>query len=949
MADLGSVEMLLSEANCKLFNNALNNDKNRVASDLKISFKDVEFRFIGENDEKIVVHYDQSKHTDGDLKMKLLEYTGAWKSCTYTLVENKKEFLQSEIGKSYVRKFNSESEFVVKPHGEKKKSRSSDGGRGDRDHEEKVFGCLIIHQDSYTLSAMSKSDYILLKTKLDRDMHEEHVKLFDETTKKLLESEKLKSLLKDFDSKVYIKVTSDHIALVGNANTVTDLKRRIEHYFENESSSIKTVAITTGQYLLLNKCREKLLPDNVTSVLYKDHITLNGTKSELQMAEKTFNENFIQKYKSHFFDVIERGLRAESFSKEFGMAYDHIALVESQYNCAVEITDRSIDGDREKNGEDEVDDDDDETNENASPQTSSQVDIQILKGSIVQCKGTDILVNVLNADHSNMTGAIFAEFLNTCGNDLNYDLARQGFPTEFSSEPFITDAAKYNNRVNCKWIYHVYMERLDRRFRSKKQYITLKKCILKCLQNAKRQNCSSISFPTFGCGKLGYDPNEVCRSFIFAATEFKEPIEIKILTKEDRTEEIFKRTLMRRMQRRSISSFAKLGRRKNSLKFENSEEKIVTFTIHSLMGERVDEVEQDIRRKLDIVCGCLSIEHDVLACFDEVSDEFKSKLMKTLSCVSFQKDEGRLIIYGISSHLLKLKNEIEELCAKEEKNLNDLDYKYEGTKASLPKIIQLGRMIFSHYFRPHDSKSSTGPRKKVLLIKSDEKYKAVAEMVMKTWNANLARLGADARGLRHSNITISNIYLNENLDIYKDFRTAKKGFMEKFQQKNIKNPFPDLNLNRPQTCDYGHYLNSQLDKELNEVYLFHGTKEEHVDKIMHAGIDCRFSSTRTLFGPGAYFAENNKDARKPIGAKMYMILSRVLLGSAYVCTSPYGFKKPPCNQPQCGNMDGCSLHQFHDSVIGTHKDPKNKLVFKEYIVYDKNYSYPEFLIEYVRY
>ena len=95
-----------------------------------------------------------------------------------------------------------------------------------------------------------------------------------------------------------------------------------------------------------------------------------------------------------------------------------------------------------------------------------------------------------------------------------------------------------------------------------------------------------------------------------------------------------------------------------------------------------------------------------------------------------------------------------------------------------------------------------------------------------------------------------------------------------------------------------------------------------------------------------------------------MILARVLLGHAYICTTPTKFVRPPCRSPRCMKQE-CKKHsEFFDSVIGTHRGGINtlytammpsplvsgaqQLLFREFIVYDNVHCYPEFVITYRR-
>jgi len=82
-------------------------------------------------------------------------------------------------------------------------------------------------------------------------------------------------------------------------------------------------------------------------------------------------------------------------------------------------------------------------------------------------------------------------------------------------------------------------------------------------------------------------------------------------------------------------------------------------------------------------------------------------------------------------------------------------------------------------------------------------------------------------------------------------------------------------------------------------------------------------------------------------------MSRVLLGNAFVCSTPTPYKRPPCSYPGCQSLNAdepCKAHGgvTFDSVLGTHRDRNTRLIFREFVVYEKSLSYPEFLVQYVR-
>jgi len=62
----------------------------------------------------------------------------------------------------------------------------------------------------------------------------------------------------------------------------------------------------------------------------------------------------------------------------------------------------------------------------------------------------------------------------------------------------------------------------------------------------------------------------------------------------------------------------------------------------------------------------------------------------------------------------------------------------------------------------------------------------------------------------------------------------------------------------------GSQLNKSLIGEINEYFLFHGTKPSGLKSIQDNGLDSRLSSN-AMFGGGVYFAESSTKADQYAG------------------------------------------------------------------------------------
>jgi hypothetical protein len=170
-----------------------------------------------------------------------------------------------------------------------------------------------------------------------------------------------------------------------------------------------------------------------------------------------------------------------------------------------------------------------------------------------------------------------------------------------------------------------------------------------------------------------------------------------------------------------------------------------------------------------------------------------------------------------------------------------------------------------------------------------------------------------------------------------------------------------------------------LDPGANEYQLWHGTSWESVQIVKQYGLDPRVSSVAGMFGGGCYFAEDSSKSNQYIpcptcGAGAIfkgkssechcdpeeqvfpILLCRVLLGDFHV-VSKYDAKvyrgtdaarpvRRPPNKP--------SSMEAYDSVLGetgangATAVNQGALRFREYITYEVDQAYPEYVISYKR-
>jgi hypothetical protein len=131
--------------------------------------------------------------------------------------------------------------------------------------------------------------------------------------------------------------------------------------------------------------------------------------------------------------------------------------------------------------------------------------------------------------------------------------------------------------------------------------------------------------------------------------------------------------------------------------------------------------------------------------------------------------------------------------------------------------------------------------------------------------------------------------------------------------------------------------------DCNEVFLFHGTSAIAASKITTENLRTNLagSNAGTLYGRGVYLAENGSKSdeytRPGKEGERHLLLCRAVLGR------PLYSDAVATNPREC--EDACVKGRFH-SVLGDRK--KARGTFREFVVFDKEQVYPNWIITYKR-
>lgn len=160
------------------------------------------------------------------------------------------------------------------------------------------------------------------------------------------------------------------------------------------------------------------------------------------------------------------------------------------------------------------------------------------------------------------------------------------------------------------------------------------------------------------------------------------------------------------------------------------------------------------------------------------------------------------------------------------------------------------------------------------------------------------------------------------------------------KKKCPETPSPSLAKTEIASYDHSWMPKSGLLTEVNEVFLFHGTKPDIADKVIETGFEERLASLGGLYGAGAYFAEKSSKSDQYTSddgnGNHHMFLARVALGAHVKETHAH------CNNIRILEEIPGGTGVRYSSLLGL------KGAHREFIVFDGGQAYPEFLITYKR-
>ncbi|EFC41845.1 predicted protein [Naegleria gruberi] len=212
-------------------------------------------------------------------------------------------------------------------------------------------------------------------------------------------------------------------------------------------------------------------------------------------------------------------------------------------------------------------------------------------------------------------------------------------------------------------------------------------------------------------------------------------------------------------------------------------------------------------------------------------------------------------------------------------------------------------------------------------------------------SCNSATLGSgrdQVSRIMYSKLIVSSVSRIENSTLFTSFKSRMNQLIS--YQDSI-NSLQVQTENISKTSKTFEWMKTiGLNSNMNEKYLWHGTKPEFVNTIAEHGFDERVANLNGLFGAGIYFAEycskSDQYCTPDHSNEFTLLLCRVVMGRQIHFT-----KQVMNNQRRPPEISG-SNNRVYDSVIGQSNTSTNS--YREFIVYDKCQCYPEFIIKYKR-
>ncbi|XP_005112055.1 uncharacterized protein LOC101851461 [Aplysia californica] len=588
---------------------------------------------------------------------------------------------------------------------------------------------------------------------------------------------------------------------------------------------------------------------------------------------------------------------------------------------------------------------------------SDSCKLHIKNSKDITNENSDVLVCPI-MEETNQHTTVLNRFKNLCPGIIE-ELASEKEKNP-SSRTYVTRQSLGNLR--CKAVVHVVLKKS----RDPSSDQDLKQQIVNALQQAVMlgTEAKSISFPVMGYGRaFKFSVQSAARIAVDAVKLFVRSsptsslTDIVFLAPED--------TLFKQFQQCLGSSSAPAAEKRRAPP--------VNFDVLVAGTKDTDfvQIKSELWRELEVNClGYKEFNQDILKDFPS---DFHKEVMKEAKRfgVWVEKNKGNKAGYRIWGTVEGKQQLIGAIQTRLTPMLKQFENRIKFFKEKRGTIEFIRRAAksdddFPSYWSVKSSNEGSQASKKVNVGKQTSK--AIQDMIQKLFNERNVGTGSDAQGLSHKSIKVIKIKRLENCDLFAKYAFQRRRLlMRKANEghacsdiRKLKSAIESLTSSSgvASTENLESFMTTELlCHEINEHYLFHGCGDLALADISNNGFDPRVSNPGML-GRATYFAENPtksdqyadvKGSRSPVGTKLKMILARVLLGDTFLCGKDFvtnAKRGPTLVRPPCKacfkTLCRCRNKKHFDSVMG------QGWLFREFVIYDGDVCYPEYIITYVR-
>ncbi|CAL1548252.1 unnamed protein product [Lymnaea stagnalis] len=620
--------------------------------------------------------------------------------------------------------------------------------------------------------------------------------------------------------------------------------------------------------------------------------------------------------------------------------------------------------------------------------------IQLKKGDIIT-ETSDVLVCVFDKSFNLKKTQVGKAFSNACP-QLNeqFQTLQNGNP---SSLVHVVNGPFPPPLLTCKAVFGVVLSVWDESYSPG----LLQNIITNVLDEAVAMGAKSVSLPTLGHGRMFKFPSTSISQIMMNTLHSylisnQAPSDVIIMTTDQEMLDTLKLVAHQSPMDYLSNSGDIISNSDDESTYETDEkvlqDLLTTGDIEiSVTMAKLDEPQKTLEKLTDLIRrSCLhsvQFEHTMLSFLaQKIEKKTRYQFIHIQKFAVAETGKIKMIFKGFEKHVQEIEkfitNELSKIqAAMKNKILASGDSPTRGTVDFLMYASNVTEICPSYWGfckKPNYFWRLLGTVLRYALPSKEKKHeitvavdkttrKAIVDLFEKTWDATNTGIGNDAKGLsRNTSCEVLNVERIENPALFELYAQTRKNLFEKYCRLGTLCDDFSRTLPRGQiktTEILPSSLREQLYHEVNEHYLFHGTKKALTDALCQHGPDPKLC-THAMLGAGLYFAEasmksdqyaDERDNRTPSGEELKIFLMRVLLGNTYIITRDHQrfkkgadrLKRPPCAQCESDRCADVS-HQHCDSVTLDGSPGDNRVFFREFVVYDTSRCYPEYIITYKR-